>query len=199
MIPRAALDTHLLETLSAYIALEPAAACAGAALFRPRQYARKSTLLGVGEWWREIYFIHRGALRLFYTSRDGREFNKGFFFDGQLAWPISPVAREAPSLFTIAALEDTQLLSADLGAVEAWLRGLGLWERFALPQTQWLAGQKVMREAEFLLDSAQLRYQRFARKYADYLARIPDYHIASYLGITPVSLSRIKRKSKNLT
>lgn len=163
-------------------------------IFRPRGFAKKQSLLNVGETWGEVYFITHGAVRLFYTSGDGREFNKGFFFERQFAWPIAPVARHDPSRFTIAAMQDTQVLASDFQVFKSMLQRFACWEQFALSQVEWLAEQKVVREAEFLLDPAEQRYLNFMTEYAAYVDRIPDYHIASYLGITHVSLSRIRKK-----
>lgn len=163
-------------------------------LFTPRHYHRKDTLLNSGEVWRNVFFIVEGALRLFYSTTDGREFNKGFYFERQFAWPIAPFARHEPSRFTIAALEDTDLLVADFQGFMRWLQQIDRWQGFALAHAESLAEEKVLREEEFLLDSAEQRYINFTTEFADQLGRIPDYHIASYLGITNVSLSRIKKK-----
>ncbi len=57
-----------------------------------------------------------------------------------------------------------------------------------------MSGQKEEREASFLLDSPEDRYQKLFIQSPEILQRAPQYHIASYLGITPETLSRIRRK-----
>ena len=59
-----------------------------------------------------------------------------------------------------------------------------------------LAIKKERREADFLLMSATERYEKFLQEYAHIVDSIPNYHIASYLGITEVGLSRIRRQLK---
>ena len=54
---------------------------------------------------------------------------------------------------------------------------------------------KEQREAEFLLGDALTRYRNFRRRYPGLEARLAQYHVASYLGITPVALSRIRKKA----
>lgn len=184
----------LLGTLNGFTELTRAQQARCRQIFHPRRFIRKQYLLNIGETWQDIFFITSGAVRLFYTSEDGREFNKGFYFDQQFAWPIAPIARNEPSRFTIAAMQDTEVLAGDFQVFRSLLQEFGCWEKFALSQAEWLAEQKVLREAEFLLDTAEQRYLRFTQDYAAYLERIPDYHIASYLGITNVSLSRIRKK-----
>jgi len=186
--------TGLLGTLNSLVRLSQGQQEQCRQIFHPRRFAKKQVLLNVGEIWDEIFFITSGAVRLFYTTEDGREFNKGFFFEQQFTWPIVPIAHNEPSRFTIATMQDTEILAADFQVFQSLLQRFSCWEKFALPQAEWLAEQKVIREAEFLLDAAEQRYLRFTEEYGTYLDRIPDYHIASYLGITNVSLSRIRKK-----
>lgn len=186
--------SQLIDTLAELVTLSYDQKKYCRRLFSIRRYSRNEYLLNMGETWRNIFFIYRGALRLFYTTDDGREFNKGFFFENQFAWPIAPFARDTPSKFSIATLEESVLLVADFQVFKEYLRQIDCWDRFALFHAEWLAEQKVMREEEFLLRSAEQRYLNFVNEFSTQLDRIPDYHIASYIGITGVSLSRIRKK-----
>lgn len=164
--------------------------------FVPRQVERTQVLLRAGTIWRDAIFIEQGLLRMSYIDKKGREFNKGFFSEGQWAWPIAPSARAQPSLFSIEALESCTLWVADLAQLRQMLKSRHLWESFALPFAEWLADQKFLREYEFLIDPARDRYRRFSRESPELVNRIPDYHLASYLGMTNVTFSRIKRSER---
>lgn len=164
-------------------------------LFVQRRYPRRAMLLTIGEKWENAFFIHHGLVRLFYTDAKGREFNKGFFCEDQLVWPVAPSARKEDSLFSIAALEDLTVSVCRFAAFHSWLRQHGFWEKFALPYAELFAEQKFKREYEFLVDSAAERYKTFCIEYPGLVSRIPDYHLASYLGITNVTLSRIKNSA----
>ena len=94
---------------------------------------------------------------------------------------------------TIAALEDLTVSECSFDRLHAMLKGSGYWEQFALlPYAERFAERLFRREYEFLLYSATERYQAFCREKPHLVQRIPDYHLASYLGMTNVTLSRIK-------
>ena len=162
-------------------------------LVHEKRYPRKTSLLNVGDKWDKLYYIHRGLIRLFYTDIEGREFNKAFFWEGHCIWPVAPRDRNEALLFSIAALEDVIVLECSFQHLYDFLRQCGNWEKFALPFAESLIEQKFLREHDFLLLSATERYQEFSEAYPNIVYRLPDYHLASFLGITNVSLSRIKR------
>lgn len=160
------------------------------------RYARKTALLNAGDSWDKLFYIHHGLIRLFYTSLEGRDFNKAFFWEGHCIWPVAPRDRNEGCLFSIAAVEDTTVLTLPFRGVQAVLTEQNQWEPFALPFAERLVEQKFLREHDFLLLSATERFKQFFERYPHIVTRLPDYHLASYLGITNVSLSRIKRTLK---
>ncbi len=78
-------------------------------------------------------------------------------------------------------------------AFHSWLTQHSCWETFALPYAELIAEEKYLREYESLLFPATERYKKFCTQNPELVRRLPDYHLASYLGITNVSLSRIKK------
>ncbi|MCP4120065.1 MAG: Crp/Fnr family transcriptional regulator [Desulfobacteraceae bacterium] len=184
-----ALEEKLFHDIPAH--KEELAGLAG--LFVRREYPRKKILVMAGERWDRAFFIHRGIIRLYYTDREGREFNKDFFREGQLLWPVAPSARKNDSLFSIAAVEDIKVSVCRFASFHSWLADHSYWEKFALPYAESFAEEKFLREYEFLMNPAAKRFQNFCVRHPGLARRIPDYHLASYLGITNVSLSRIKK------
>ena len=158
-----------------------------------KEYPRKTFLLNVGDKWDKLFYIHQGLIRLFYTDIEGREFNKAFFWEGHCIWPVAPRDRNEDILFSIAALEDVTVLECSFPRLYDFLKQCGSWEKFALPFAETLVEQKFLREHDFLLLSATERFEEFSEVHPNIVCRIPDYHLASFLGITNVSLSRIKR------
>jgi len=73
---------------------------------------------------------------------------------------------------------------------------MGKWPEFSLPFVENLLNLKIRREAQFLLNDASSRYAQIRSEMGNYIERIPDYHIASYLGITHIALSRLKKSMK---
>ena len=165
--------------------------------FVRRRYPVNKILIRAGDLWDKVFFIHQGIIRLFYTDASGREFHKGLFFEGQFLWPVAPSARMEKSLFTIATLEAVETSVCGFEPFYRWFHGHGIWELFALPHAEALAEDKFAREYEFLMHTPQERFLAFCKKSPALAARLPAYHLASYLGMTDVSLSRIKSRIKN--
>ncbi len=163
-------------------------------LFIKREFPRKKTLVAAGEKWDKIYFIHQGIIRLFYTDKEGKEFNKGFFHEGLFAWPVAPSARKMTACSVSPRLEDVKISVCHFESFFSYLSDHGYWEKFALPYAELFAEEKFFREYEFLTTSATERFQKFCIDNPVLSERIPDYHLATYLGITNVSLSRIKKR-----
>jgi len=162
-------------------------------LVQKREFPNKSFLLRAGEMWNKLYFVQSGLIRLFYLDTKGREFNKAFFWQDHCIWPVAPQDRTTAVSFYIAAVEETTVLECPFQYLHDILQQTGNWETFALPFAETLIEQKMQREQDFLLLSATERFAKFSAAYPEIVCRIPDYHLASFLGITNVSLSRIKR------
>ncbi len=180
-----------------HIELDDAAITTLGNITNQRTYRRKSYLLSAGERWNKLFYIYQGLIRLFYLDIEGREFNKAFFAEGQTIWPVAPYDRNQGVLFNIAAVEATTVLECPFPDLYDVLQEAGQWEKFALPFAEKLVEQKFQREHDFLLLSATERLKKFSETYPHLIHRLPDYHLASFLGITNVSLSRIKRLSNS--
>jgi CRP-like cAMP-binding protein len=102
-----------------------------------------------------------------------------------------------PCGFFIQALERTETIVLPNRVLNEFYDRHPCWERIGRRNAENLALFKEMREKEFLLDSLETRYRRFLKDYPSLTDRIPQYHIASYLGVTDVALSRIRKKIKS--
>lgn len=163
-------------------------------LLHEREFGTGQTLLQAGDRVREFYFVINGLLRYFYLTPGGKEFNKAFAKEDDFAGSIGGLISGAPSRFSIEAMEDTRVIVLPVELIIEGYDRHRSWERLGRRLAENVALKKELREAEFLLDPAEARYLRFLKEFADISERISQYHIASYLGITEVSLSRIRRK-----
>lgn len=161
-------------------------------LFSYRLFSAREPVLQSGQAWRQLYYIQSGLIRLFYTDEDGNDYNKGFFRERHCLWPVAPRDREQGVLFSIATIEPTEVLVCDIDALYHHLEAQGQWQRFALYYAERLLESKFQREHDLLTMKARERYIKLKADLPDLIARIPDYHLASYLGVTNVSLSRLK-------
>ena len=141
----------------------------------------------------ELAFINAGLLRFFYQREDGKEFNKSFSTENQFIAAYSSFLTKQPARFSIQALEVSHLLVCELKSVVELFQQHRCWERLGRLLAEQLYIKKEAREAQFLLDNAETRYREFQEAYPSLEGRLAQYHVASYLGITPVGLSRIRR------
>ena len=176
-------------------ALPADALAALGAPFQPITLDKGGVLLRQGEVWRHVLWVERGALRLYFTRRDGREFNKNFYLEGALLCPLTAAMWDAPSLFEIGAVEPATVWRAD---ATAWRQALDAASKWAPLRTELLArlvSHKLQREHDLLTLDARRRYAAFVAREPRLAERVPLLHLASYLGITDVSLSRIRRRA----
>ncbi|WP_152442340.1 Crp/Fnr family transcriptional regulator [Grimontia indica] len=150
-------------------------------------------LLSASNVWDHCYWLQRGAIRMYYIDIDGREHNKAFFLMGDFLWPVSEQLRNSPSGFFIEALTDLDVVS---WKVEFFQKHFDEeeWRRFTLLWVERLLNSKLERERDWLHLNATERYKKLFKTKPDWIENVPDFHLASYLGMTPESLSRIKRQ-----
>jgi CRP-like cAMP-binding protein len=162
----------------------------------PRRPLRKGAhLLQLGQLVSSIWRVEHGLLRMYYQSAQGAERNRSFHAEGHwLGAGAPPVATESP--YAIEALEDSLLVEVpyallqDLMAQHPTVRG-------TLQDTlDSIFARQNQRLSELLLLDAAERYQAFLDLYGDMAPRLRLHHVASYLGITNVALSRIRRRGK---
>ncbi|MCP4130618.1 MAG: hypothetical protein GY754_06515 [bacterium] len=106
---------------------------------------------------------------------------------------VSSMIKHLPSRFYIQALEETETVLLTRSAVEELYDRHRCWDRFGRLYAEYALIYNETREGE-ILDSLEVRYLRFLETYRDILHRLPQYHIASYLGITDVALSRMRKR-----
>lgn len=169
------------------------------AIFQPTRVERGSVLLHAGDVPHTLMFVVSGMLRLFYLDDNGNEFTKSFCSANDLVTAYSALLLGTPSRLFIDALEDSALLVADYRDYLALSAQHPCWALVNQKRAELLFIKKEQRESALLLDDAQTRYRQFLSEYPGLDSRVKQHHIASYLGITPVSLSRIRARLRALT
>lgn len=166
-------------------------------IFRPIQFGRNQFILRAGEMPNSLGFLVSGIVRLYYISDSGHEFTKTFCIKGDVVTSYSSLLLSEPSSFFIQTLEDSSMLVADYAAYQKIADGHPCWQALSRRIVEMLYIKKERRESSLLLDDAQTRYLNFLEEYPGLENQIKQHHIASYLGITPVSLSRIRARLRN--
>jgi len=142
----------------------------------------------------EFGFLQNGILRIFYLNDRGEEWNKHFLQRGDfVAASISP---EKKSVTNIQALSKTRISCipyAELLELSVRYKTLG---RFLQKLTFEYLEKKQAREIRLLSEDSLSNYRMFKTTFPGLEPKIQQYHIASYLGITPTQLSRLRKKMK---
>lgn len=162
-------------------------------IFHARTIRSQGYVVLPGAECQELFFVASGLLRFYYVADDGKESNKAFIAENQLAGSLTAFALDLPFLYGVQALEPTTLLVARYADFVTLYERHPLFDRLGRRLAETLLIGKELRTRSLLQQQAAQRYQEFVRHYPNLVDRVPQYHIASYLGITDVSLSRLKR------
>lgn len=181
------------DNLAAY-GLPPVLRRRFASLFTPRSYDAGEMVVHQQTPIEHLYFVSRGLIRFFYTRDDGREFNKSFLGSGSMGGALSAYLGDGIAPFGIQALEPTRLWSARYAQIAALYDEDPHFDRMGRLWVERLAVKKERRERSLLEEDATTRYLHFLSEYPELAQQIPLYHIARYIGVTEVSLSRIRAR-----
>lgn len=161
--------------------------------FIEQEIPSRTILLKEGEVSNHLYFIKSGCLRLWF-NKDGKDITLQFFFEGQVVASIDSFLSHQPSMFTLESIESSSLISVSRDSFEQLFQiypdlQMGfqqiIFQRFRNYATLFLSRIK---------DSPQERYADLLLNHPEIVKRVPQHYIASYLGITPISLSRIRNR-----
>ena len=166
------------------------------AIVRPRELQRGEYLLRAGERACETAIVVRGLMREHFVMADGTERTKAFVMVGHPTGSIADLLSGAPSRAYIVAEEPTRLLCASFSESLALAERSAGWHHYGVQLLQRILLVKAEREYELLGMDAHSRYEAFSARYPGLEARVAARHIASYLGITPVHLSRLRRRRR---
>ena len=162
---------------------------------RPRHLARGEHFVQAGEYLPVLALLLTGTCRLYYPRPNGEERTTYFFFENHLLGDYTSCLTGQPSQFSIQALADTELVVFDYALLRRLYEQRPVYERFGRILAEYHLIGTDARMVELLLLSPEERYRALlASGKTKILERIPQHLVANYLGITPVSLSRIRAR-----
>jgi CRP-like cAMP-binding protein len=162
--------------------------------FTPKRIKKRQFLLQEGDVCRHLAFVNSGCLREYTVDRKGDEHIIQFAIEGWWISDLNSFLSGEPASHNIDALQDSDVLLLDKSARENLFESVPPMDRFfrLLLEANYVATHKRINEA--LSASAEERYLTFINTYPQLVEQIPQNQIASYLGITPQSLSRIRKE-----
>jgi len=161
--------------------------------FTLKTFSKNETVLPQNcEVTKHLYFVNKGCLRLFSTDSTGNDSNIQFAIEGNWITDINGFWKDEKSLFAIQALEASQVLCITRFNLNKLFDEIPLLNRFFRILIQHAYFNLMERTKMNLESSAKERYAYFTSHYPMLVQRISQYHIASFIGVKPQSLSRIR-------
>lgn len=190
--------TRLKQAVDAYYPLTQETWSAIAAITSIKLLAKDEWLYKEGAYLTTFAFLHQGLVRLVNTNAAGQEYNKRFFVAGEFPGVMHALHRAEPANQGIQALEPTEVVLINFKKFRALLMDNPELMRFQILylEKNWLL-EKDKRELYMVQLDATERYLAFLKEQPELAERVPQYHLASHLGITPTQLSRIRKSLKN--
>ena len=156
-----------------------------------KQLKKKEFFVQKGKVCHHLGIVESGILRS-YIEKDGEEYIKDFYFSGSIVVSFGSFQTGEPSIGYIQALEETNLVTLSHNAYFQLLNESAEWYKFGKYISDFFAARKCQRETSFLMKNAFERYKLLLKTHPHIEQRVPQHYIASYLGIKPETLCRIK-------
>ena len=160
----------------------------------PKKIRKKQYFLQEGDVCKMIAFVEKGALRAYSIGEKGAEHIIQFALEGWTIGDLYSFLTGEPATYNIDALEDSELVLISKTAHEELLKKVPKYETYTRLQLTgaYLAMQK--RLTSIISLSLEERYANFTSVYPNIIQRVPQHMIASYMGLTPETLSRVRKK-----
>lgn len=164
------------------------------ALFHPMHIKKMDHVLASGTYAKDLYFFNKGTFRV-YLLKDGEEFTTKFLFSPYMYAELFSIRKLTPTFFNVQALTDCECYKANFREIEKLMETSRNISRLFIKLYEhiYLNGKK--RELSFILDSQTKRYNNLIAENPQIIDQIPLQYIASFIGVKPETLSRIRKKS----
>jgi CRP-like cAMP-binding protein len=167
-------------------------------LLDKKSIAKGDFLLSAGEVPKFFYFVNKGLFSYYHVTENGDPIIKKFFAEHTFIASMSALIEQKPSLFAIAALENSEVLQFSANRFRDLMEihhDLAMYH-IRYIEKNWIVAKENL-EISLKYETAKDRYIQFKEEHKPILHRLKQHQIASFLGITPTQLSRI-RKDLNL-
>lgn len=186
---------NLISHINRFISLEEAEATAlFAKYFRVVEFEKKSYLQKEGQVCQTLYFVDSGCLRMFFITDKAAEQIVQFAIERWWLTDYPSLLNQKPSDYYIQAIEKTKVISIEDAQLEQLLNELPQLERyFRIIAQRALAASQVRTKYLYEMSKEEF-YLHFCTSFPDFVQRIPQYMVASYLGLTPEYVSELRKK-----
>lgn len=162
-------------------------------LFRKKELKKGDFFLAEGQVCKQVGFIVKGLIR-YYINDDGDEKTYSFAQENDFVCNYESFLPQTPSTKIIQALEDCEMLLISFSDLQIFYKSIAQGERFGRLIIGQVFIQLLQDLSSFYTDTPEYRYEKFVTEHPNLQQRISQYHIASYMGVKPQSLSRIRNR-----
>jgi len=163
-------------------------------LFSEKALAKEAHFIDDNQVAKQIAFLEKGIVRAYYRNNEGKEYNKHFSIAPSFIGGYASLITGRKNSINQQALTECKIWVADFDRLSALYEKCRDLEFVARKWAERQFVEKEQREIELVMLDADKRYAMLQEQFADLEQLIPQYHIASYLGITATQLSRIRKK-----
>ncbi|PQJ19616.1 Crp/Fnr family transcriptional regulator [Tenacibaculum sp. SG-28] len=163
-------------------------------LFEKQHLAANAYFIEESKYAKQIAFLEEGVVRAFFTNSEAKEYNKQFFVGPSMIGAYTSLLNKQRNLIPQQALTECVIWVAEYAALERLFLKFHDLERLGRKIAEFYFLEKEKKELEMALMNATERYLLFRKKFPNLEQLIPQYHIASYLGISATQLSRLRNK-----
>jgi len=188
------MHTELLAHIKRFVSLTPEEEKIVKGYVHTQDVKYKELVLKSGQVCDAYYFVVKGVLRMYTLTDNGTEHIVQFAIDNWWMSDYTSFDTQKPSLFSIQALEPTTVIVIDKKVQEIIFQEVPKLERYFRLIFQRAYTATLMRVHFIFSSSGEARYHHFNNSFPEFVQRIPQYMLASYLGFTPEFLSKIRAK-----
>jgi len=141
-----------------------------------------------------IYFIKSGLLKAYYTTEEGKEYVKSFLMANDVIGSLSSAYKDGHCSFSLVCLENSNLIKVPFSVIYEYSKTDQCIANSMIELLLKFSMKKEKREFDFLCLSAEERYRQLEKESPTIIEKVTQNDLARYLGVTPVGLSRIKKR-----
>lgn len=189
------MTERFLQVLEQYHELSEACKIDFRKIIRTRSVSKNSYLLRMGEVPTSYAFVLKGLFSYYHIAENGDIIIKKFFAENSLIASTSALIQQVPSAFSIYALEDSEIITySDQDYRKLMRQHTELaFSHISYLEKNWVVAKENL-EISLKYETAKQRYLKFQQEYQQIEKRLKQHQIASFLGVTPTQLSRIRKE-----
>ena len=185
---------ELQQYISSYFGLKSESIERISSLFRPTKLSKGSLLLETGQTCQQLSFVRSGLLRIYVSTERGGEVTQWISTQGYFITDLSSFVFGSPARWTIQALSDAELFTIDKADYQSIGQHIPEWHEFEVRFLTRCFSMMEDRIFAHLSMTAEERYRAFFEGNKELFNQVPLQYIASLLGMTPETFSRIRKK-----